>query len=295
MPPQPGQVLSQGAPIERESLPQPLAASEIPQPPSSGVSVGQRAAPLPGAAPSVPEADAGGGEAPFTPTQNAQGQLGVSIGGSGFTPLDRLLGHQVDLGQVQAAIRKARPNADPGAAWGATVELYNLLNKGSTADRLASLGALNYLAKTGALETRREEGAANRASREGIAGANRTSREGVAAAGRESREGIAGANRDVRQSEGALNRDARMQNMLTREGRVDARLALRQADAANRAALVSGDKQKSQQISAIRARIAALAAKNPGLAPSEEDQKQLDALGAELGKLMPSTVPIPNN
>jgi hypothetical protein len=86
-----------------------------------------------------------------------------------------------------------------------------------------------------------------------------------------------------------------MQNMLTREGRVDARLALRQADAANRAALVSGDKQKSQQISAIRARIAALAAKNPGLAPSEEDQKQLDALGAELGKLMPSTVPIPNN
>jgi hypothetical protein len=299
--------LSEGAPIERESLPQPLAASEIPQPPAvaNDRTFGEKAG-IPqqtpqqlgggqGDAGDGPSTGSGQAEAPFTPTQNAQGQLGVSIGGSGFTPLDRLLGHQVDLGQVQAAIRKARPNADPGAAWGATVELYNLLNKGSTADRLASIGALNYLSRSGALEVRKEEGAANRASREGIAAGNIAGRASEGALNRGARAEQGDLNRGVRTSEGALNRDARMQTMLTREGRVDARMALRQADAANRAALVSGDKQKSQQISAIRARIAALAAKNPGLAPSEEDQKQLDALGAELGKLMPSTVPIPNN
>lgn len=199
---------------------------------------------------------------------------------------ESLFRQPLTFGELVSRMQKARPGADPGTIGRAAIMTYKLIEQGDAAQNNMGFRVLSSLA---ALDRLKEQSRHN-VAQEGLGTARigatergqdiraDTAAAGRAAAGERQDKSIAAA--DAR---AAANRNASYQRMLTREGHVDARQARALADRAVQQAQAQGNRATASRISAIRAQIAAIAAKSP--APGSADQQKLDDLGKQLSDL----------
>lgn len=199
---------------------------------------------------------------------------------------ESLFRQPLTFGELVSRMQKARPGADPGTIGRAAIMIYKLIEQGDAAQNNMGFRVLSSLAALDRLkEQSRYHDIQAGLGQQHIAATERgqdiradTAAAGRAAAGERQDKSIAAA--DTRAK---ANRDAAYQRMLTREGHVDARQARALADRAVQAAQAAGNRATASRISAIRAQIAAIAAKSP--APGSADQQKLDDLGKQLSDL----------
>lgn len=287
----PGTPVTQRGPGNEAPVPGPLA-------PSRQLTQGDNIFAEPLSPPATPQQQQPAGQqqaqAPSASDTSTSDHVPVTLGnGQQFTVPE--LFRVVDPQALAQAIGKASPGADPAAIYEATADLLKLSN-GNKNEQLQAAYLGRILGINMQIQGRREDTQARVAAQErgqDITARGQDIRSADAAAGRDVRVSEGAANRTSREGIAAGNRDAATQRMLTREGRIDARQALREADTRWRAAMQQGDRAMALRIQQIRAQIAALVAHNPGSPPSTEDQKKIDELAGQLVGLQPGTAASP--
>jgi hypothetical protein len=284
-------------------MPQPPAAAATPGPAAADIATnpfykggvyqgegapatGQQSIPLdstpaaPAAAPTAPapapasQAAPQGQAAPdagFAPVgETKDGRVIFDVPNMGKMDLTSMF-RQVDPSAIAQKIKQLRPDAPSDAIAMATESLYKMANTGGKAEQLQVATLLRYLNATRsqdirekAIDTTAATAAANRGSREGIAGANRD---------------VTRRGQDLRDASGAANREQRAQQFGQRQTDLRAKQALDRATGQTKMQLGTLERQMAD---IVRRQNVIINGPNPSSAQNksafEQMNKSLDAL-----------------